>query len=94
MEKRCRCAWVDERSALYCAYHDAEWGTPLHDERAMYELFLLEAFQAGLSWITILKKRENFRAAFDGFDVEKNRRVRRNKNPVASAGQRDHPLPR
>jgi DNA-3-methyladenine glycosylase I len=71
MEQMKRCAWVNENSELYCAYHDSEWGTPLHDEKAMYELFLLEAFQAGLSWITILKKREDFRKAFDGFDVEK-----------------------
>lgn len=70
MEKT-RCSWVNESSELYCDYHDNEWGTPLHDERAMYELFFLEAFQAGLSWITILKKRENFRKAFDGFDVRK-----------------------
>ncbi len=71
MNQKTRCSWVNENSELYCAYHDEEWGTPLHDEQAMYELFLLEAFQAGLSWITILKKRENFRKAFDGFDVEK-----------------------
>ncbi len=71
MGEKIRCSWVNENSDLYCAYHDTEWGAPLHDERAMYELFLLETFQAGLSWITILKKRENFRKAFDGFDVEK-----------------------
>ena len=70
MQEKQRCGWVNENSALYCAYHDDEWGTPLHDEKAMYELFLLEAFQAGLSWITILKKRENFRKAFDNFDAE------------------------
>lgn len=71
MQKKIRCSWVNEISELYCTYHDLEWGTPLHDEQAMYELFFLEAFQAGLSWITILKKRENFRKAFDGFDVNK-----------------------
>jgi len=53
------------------AYHDEEWGRPLHDERALFELLTLEAFQSGLSWLTILRKRENFRRAFDGFDVEK-----------------------
>ena len=71
MEHKARCAWVREDSALYCAYHDEEWGEPIHDETAMYGLFLLELFQAGLSWITLLKKREAFRAAFDGFDVKK-----------------------
>jgi DNA-3-methyladenine glycosylase I len=71
MEQQKRCAWVKESSELYCAYHDDEWGTPIHDERTMYGLFLLELFQAGLSWITLLKKREAFRAAFDEFDVEK-----------------------
>lgn len=66
-----RCKWVDPRSALYTAYHDNEWGVPVRDEARMVEMFLLETFQAGLSWITILKKREAFRAAFDGFDAEK-----------------------
>jgi DNA-3-methyladenine glycosylase I len=71
MEQLPRCFWVNEQSELYCAYHDAEWGTPIHDDASMYALFLLELFQAGLSWITLLKKREAFRAAFDGFDVKK-----------------------
>jgi len=71
VEPRTRCFWVREENALYRAYHDEEWGAPIHDEQAMYELFLLELFQAGLSWITLLKKREAFRAAFDGFDAEK-----------------------
>lgn len=71
MEHRTRCFWVREDSALYCAYHDEEWGTPIRDDREMYGLFLLELFQAGLSWITLLKKREAFSEAFDGFDVEK-----------------------
>ena len=71
MEHKKRCFWVREDSALYCAYHDEEWGTPLRDDREMYGLFLLELFQAGLSWITLLKKREAFSEAFDGFDVEK-----------------------
>ena len=71
MEQKTRCAWVREDSTLYCAYHDEEWGEPIHDETTMYGLFLLELFQAGLSWITLLKKREAFRAAFDGFDVTK-----------------------
>lgn len=71
MEQKTRCNWVRESSELYCAYHDDEWGTPIHDETAMYGLFLLELFQAGLSWITLLKKREAFREAFDGFDAAK-----------------------
>ena len=71
MEQKSRCFWVRADSALYCTYHDEEWGTPIRDDRTMYALFLLELFQAGLSWITLLKKREAFRAAFDDFDVEK-----------------------
>jgi DNA-3-methyladenine glycosylase I len=62
-----RCAWPGE-DPLYCAYHDKEWGVPLHDDRALFEFLILEGAQAGLSWITILRKRENYRAAFDHFD--------------------------
>jgi DNA-3-methyladenine glycosylase I len=61
-----RCAWAGS-DPLYVAYHDEEWGVPLYDERALFEMLVLEGFQAGLSWLTILKKRENFRRAFDGF---------------------------
>ena len=71
MEHKARCFWVREDSALYCAYHDEEWGTPIRNDQEMYGLFLLELFQAGLSWITLLKKREAFSEAFDGFDVDK-----------------------
>ena len=71
MEQRNRCFWVHLNSPLYRAYHDEEWGTPIRDDQSMYALFMLELFQAGLSWITLLKKREAFEAAFDGFDVEK-----------------------
>ena len=63
-----RCRWVDETSELYTAYHDQEWGRPEHDDRRLFEMLILEGFQAGLSWITILKKREAFRRAFDNFD--------------------------
>lgn len=64
-----RCPWpVDD---LYVAYHDTEWGVPLHDDRALFEFLVLEGAQAGLSWHLILKKRENYRAAFDHFDPEK-----------------------
>jgi len=62
-----RCAWCGQ-DALYQAYHDREWGVPLHDDRALFELLTLEGAQAGLSWITVLRKRDNYRAAFAGFD--------------------------
>jgi DNA-3-methyladenine glycosylase I len=65
---RQRCAWAGN-DALYRQYHDTEWGVPLHDDRALFEFLVLEGAQAGLSWITILRKRENYRAAFDGFDA-------------------------
>ncbi|MEE3348970.1 MAG: DNA-3-methyladenine glycosylase I [Candidatus Gastranaerophilaceae bacterium] len=66
-----RCFWVDEKSDIYVKYHDEEWGVPKYDDRELFELLILESFQAGLSWITVLKKREAFRAAFDNFDVNK-----------------------
>lgn len=65
-----RCAWPGD-DPLYCAYHDAEWGVPEWDERALYEKLVLDGFQAGLSWITILRKREAFRKAFEGFRPER-----------------------
>jgi DNA-3-methyladenine glycosylase I len=65
-----RCAWVSD-DPLYLAYHDEEWGVPEHDGRALFEKLMLDGFQAGLSWITILRKREAFRAAFAGFEPEK-----------------------
>jgi DNA-3-methyladenine glycosylase I len=70
-----RCAWVSSDS-LYLAYHDTEWGVPEVDDRALFEKLTLDGFQAGLSWITILRKRENFRRAFDDFDPEKIARYR------------------
>jgi len=63
-----RCAWVPEADELYVAYHDEEWGVPVRDDRALYELLTLEGAQAGLSWSTILHKREGYRRAFEGFD--------------------------
>lgn len=66
-----RCFWVDEKSEIYTKYHDEEWGVPKHDDHELFELLILESFQAGLSWITVLKKRENFRKAFDNFEVQK-----------------------
>lgn len=78
MTDKARCAWpgVDP---LYVAYHDKEWGVPEYDDRALYEKLVLDGFQAGLSWITILRKRENFRKAFHGFQPEK----------IARYGKRD-----
>src|SRR5881628_2463477 len=64
-----RCAWA--KGDLYAAYHDQEWGVPVHDDRVLFEFLILEGAQAGLSWITILKKRENYRRAFDNFDAVK-----------------------
>lgn len=66
-----RCEWVPDADPLYVAYHDEEWGVPLHDDRKLYELLTLEGAQAGLSWSTILRKREGYRAAFAGFDPER-----------------------
>ena len=71
-----RCPWA--KSELSTRYHDEEWGRPLHDERALFEFLILEGAQAGLSWETILGKRENYRRAFDGFDAEK---IARYKQP-------------
>jgi DNA-3-methyladenine glycosylase I len=65
-----RCSWCGD-DPIYVAYHDDEWGVPEHDDRALYEKLCLDGFQAGLSWIIVLKKRENFRNAFDNFDPEK-----------------------
>jgi DNA-3-methyladenine glycosylase I len=66
-----RCAWVPEGDPLYVAYHDEEWGVPSRDERHLFEMLVLEGAQAGLSWSTILRKREGYRRAFAGFDVAK-----------------------
>ena len=66
-----RCEWVDERDALMVRYHDEEWGVPLHDDRALFELLILEGAQAGLSWRTVLHRREAYRAAFAGWDLER-----------------------
>ncbi len=64
-----RCAWCGTDS-LYLNYHDVEWGAPVHDDRRLFEMLVLDGAQAGLSWLTILRKRENYRQAFDGFDPE------------------------
>lgn len=94
-----RCSWVDEKSEIYIKYHDEEWGVPKYNDRDLFELLILEGFQAGLSWITVLKKREAFRKAFDNFDVEKvanyssakieellsNKDIIRSKNKIVAA---------
>jgi len=69
MEK-IRCDW-STKDPLFIAYHDTEWGVPIHDEQQLFEFLILETFQAGLSWITVLRKRDNFRKAFDNFDYKK-----------------------
>ncbi|WP_409344934.1 DNA-3-methyladenine glycosylase I [Paenibacillus sp. MBLB4367] len=93
-----RCGWVND-DPLYIEYHDKEWGVPVHDDRKLFEMITLEGAQAGLSWYTVLKKRETYRQAFDGFDFEKvasydeakaaellqNEGIIRNKLKVASA---------
>ena len=66
-----RCSWVDLDKPDYVAYHDLEWGVPVHDDRLLFEFLVLEGAQAGLSWYTVLRKRENYRVAFDAFDPAK-----------------------
>ena len=79
MSRITRCPWPTVDDPLYLAYHDREWGVPVHDDRKIYEFLVLEVFQAGLSWRTVLYKRENFRKAFAGFDCRS----------VARFGRRD-----
>jgi DNA-3-methyladenine glycosylase I len=83
-----RCPWPKQENVLYVAYHDDEWGVPEYDDRALYEKLVLDGFQAGLSWITILRKRDNFRRAFDGFDPQKIARydARKKAKLMADAG--------
>ena len=70
MPEKSRCAWC-LKDPVYIKYHDEEWGRPIHDDRMLFEFLILESFQAGLSWLTVLKKRENFRKAFANFDAKK-----------------------
>lgn len=93
-----RCGWAGS-DPVYIAYHDNEWGIPEHDDRKLFEMLILEGMQAGLSWITILRKRENFRAAFDNFEPQKvaaydetkitellqNARIIRNRGKITAA---------
>lgn len=71
MDARRRCGWASQEEPLYRDYHDLEWGVPVHDDRVLFEFLVLEGAQAGLSWWTILRKRENFRRAYDNFDPRK-----------------------
>lgn len=71
MEKITRCGWVPDNNPEYQKYHDEEWGVPVHDDKKHFEMLILEGAQAGLSWETVLKKREGYRKAFKNFDVEK-----------------------
>lgn len=70
MQEKTRCHWANPKNPLYLEYHDHEWGIPVHDDRKLFEMLLLEGFQAGLSWECVLNKREAFRTAFDAFDPE------------------------
>lgn len=65
-----RCCWANPKNERYVRYHDEEWGVPVHDDHKLFEMLVLECFQAGLSWECVLNKREAFREAFDGFDLE------------------------
>lgn len=82
-----RCEWCGS-DPLYINYHDNEWGVPVHDDRTLFEMLILDGAQAGLSWITILRKRENYRKAFDNFDVAKVAKYKQNKieELLANAG--------
>lgn len=71
MDRKQRCPWCNLKNDLYVRYHDREWGVPDFDERYLYEMLILESFQAGLSWECVLNKRENFRKAYADFDIEK-----------------------
>ncbi|MDH8677355.1 DNA-3-methyladenine glycosylase I [Fusibacter bizertensis] len=71
MKPKERCGWLNLNNELYVSYHDHEWGVPVHDDQKLFEMLILEGAQAGLSWETILKKRDNYRDAFDRFDVDK-----------------------
>ncbi|TMO03406.1 DNA-3-methyladenine glycosylase I [Pseudoalteromonas sp. S558] len=70
-QKKCRCLWLDTTKPDYVAYHDQEWGVPLYNDQTLFEFITLESAQAGLSWYTILKKRDGYKKAFANFDVEK-----------------------
>ena len=87
-----RC-WWGVSTPDYMAYHDAEWGRPVTDDQGIYERLTLEAFQSGLSWLTILRKRERFRAAFAGFEIERVAGLRRRRRGAADGRRRDRAQP-
>ena len=89
-EKR-RCRWAEDVEEVYVKYHDEEWGRPVFDDRKLFEMLLLESFQAGLSWITILKKREAFKEAFDAFEVDKIAAYQDDKIEMLMKKQEDYP---
>ena len=88
-----RCEWAPEGDPLYLAYHDEEWGVPSHDDRHLFEMLTLEGAQAGLSWTTILRKREGYRAAFAQFDAGKVARFDRRKSRALLKDPGDRPQP-
>ena len=71
MQEVKKCHWVNEKNKKYVEYHDKEWGVPIHDDQKLFEMLILEGFQAGLSWECVLNKREAFIEAFDNFDLDK-----------------------
>lgn len=90
---KCRCFWANPKNERYVRYHDEEWGRPVHDDGKLFELLLLECFQAGLSWECVLNKREGFRRAFAGFDLEKGLCVHGRGRRAIDAGCCHHPTP-
>ena len=74
-----RCKWVPDGNEIYTEYHDTEWGVPLHDDRLLFEAIILDGVQAGLSWLTVLKKREHYRKVYDNFDARKVVRYKKDK---------------
>ena len=93
MTARRRCSWAPLEDPEYLAYHDEEWGVPVHDDARLFEMLTLEGAQAGLSWATILHKREGYRRAFAGFDAAKVARFTRREGRTAVAGSVDRPQP-
>ena len=89
---KARCGWASA-DPLYQQYHDREWGRPLKDDQALFELLSLEGFQAGLSWITVLRKREHYRKVYDGFDPKKMRWVTPRSDGSPRRGRRSCPRP-
>ena len=77
--KKKRCEWVNNQNDLYIKYHDEEWGIPVHNDRKLFEMLILEGAQAGLSWETVLKKRKNYKKAFDNFNPEKIAKYKKKK---------------